>query len=237
MKGRHGEYQTIWQAIDFAAQYGKESISIGGGEPTLHPRFFDILKHSLDVFDYVWMATNGSQTETMLRLAAILNQEDEIYLMDNGNYCDCSEEDIENGECYCYEKMADDIIWQSEKLEVALSLDPYHDSISQKIVDLWTRYANQHRRSGFEIRNVTNSHSGVIAQGRAKRTQVGWNENDCICPDIIIKPDGKLKACGCTGAPVVGDIWQGIDHKWEKILFEDDTFGEANCYKYWKRNH
>lgn len=46
-------------------------ISIGGGEPTLNPNFWAMLGLSLgcSAENYVWLATNGSQTETALRLA------------------------------------------------------------------------------------------------------------------------------------------------------------------------
>ena len=63
MRGKHMDNHLIQQAIDFAESIDNYSIAIGGGEPTLHPQFFDILKRSLQVFDNVWLATNGSQTE------------------------------------------------------------------------------------------------------------------------------------------------------------------------------
>lgn len=228
------EWNTFIDAVSFMRNWS-ESISIGGGEPTLHPRFFDILKTCLDNFDYVWMATNGSQTETMQRLAAIIDGEDSTYLLDNGDYCDCTEEEIEDGECYCYEKADDDVIYQEDKLSVALSQDCFHDPIDKRIVQLWTRRANVHRHSHFEIRDVGQSNSGIIAQGRAKKTGAGWNEDDCVCSDVIIRPNGKLKLCGCTNAPIIGDVWSGIIEKWEEIL-NDDGFRDANCYNYWKRN-
>lgn len=49
------------------------SVSIGGGEPTLHPRFWQMLRHCLaspDV-EYVWLATNGGKTEDALALARL----------------------------------------------------------------------------------------------------------------------------------------------------------------------
>lgn len=48
-----------------------EYITIGGGEPTLHPDFWAIVAISLGACDGVWLATNGSQTETTLRLASL----------------------------------------------------------------------------------------------------------------------------------------------------------------------
>lgn len=47
-------------------------IAIGGGEPTLHPQFWQFLGESLaEAEEYVWLATNGSQTQTALALAKL----------------------------------------------------------------------------------------------------------------------------------------------------------------------
>jgi MoaA/NifB/PqqE/SkfB family radical SAM enzyme len=46
-----------------------DSLSIGGGEPTLHPHFWEFLARAMGAAEYVWLATNGSQTETALVLA------------------------------------------------------------------------------------------------------------------------------------------------------------------------
>jgi MoaA/NifB/PqqE/SkfB family radical SAM enzyme len=53
-----------------ALTYCCEQITIGGGEPTLHPQFWDIIAESL-AFGDVWLATNGSMTQTALTLAGM----------------------------------------------------------------------------------------------------------------------------------------------------------------------
>lgn len=200
--GKHMDFQTALHAIGFATDYGTDTISIGGGEPTLHPRFFDILKECLREFDYVWMATNGSKTKIMYRLASII---------ENRDY-----ENFEYG------------IFQEDKLSVALSQDCFHDPIDERIVSLWEK-RSQSRNGHYEIRNVTHSMSGVAAQGRAKRTGSGWGEH-CVCTDHVIRPDGSVKMCGCTGAPIIGDIWNGIDDKWDPVL-QSEKYLNSNCYR------
>lgn len=227
MKGRHMPWNTFIDAVSFIRNWD-DTLSIGGGEPTLHPRFFDILKICLDNFNYVWMATNGSKTDIMYRLSNIIDGEDY-------QNCECSEEDIASGYCQCYEKCYENSIYQDGKLSVALSQDCFHDEIDERIVNMWTMRANNHGPSHFEIRDVTKAHSGIIAQGRAKKTGSGWNEEDCVCSDVIIKPSGKLKLCGCNNAPYIGNIWSGIDAKWEEVL-NDDCFMDAGCYNYWKKH-
>jgi MoaA/NifB/PqqE/SkfB family radical SAM enzyme len=199
---------TFNAALSVARDYD-EMVSIGGGEPTLHPNFWNILQRCLGSFDFVWMATNGSRTQTMFRLSNIIDGED-------------------------YPKDDEEGICQDGKLSVALSQDCFHDPIDQRVIDLWTRRANQHRPTNYEIRNVTRSNSGVIAEGRAKRTGAGWSEG-CICPDMVIKPDGKIRLCGCTKSPVIGDVWHGIEEKWLAIIQDDDGYRDTNCYKELKK--
>ena len=46
-----------------------EYVAIGGGEPTLHPKFWEFIGLALGFGEHVWLATNGSQTQTSLALA------------------------------------------------------------------------------------------------------------------------------------------------------------------------
>jgi len=225
MRGNHGEYHTIVDGMAFASNYG-EDITIGGGEPTLHPQFFDILQHCLEQFEYVWMATNGSQTKTMLRLSNIIDGDD-------WPECTCEEDDpeeYENYGCLCHEKLDDRRIFQEGRLSVALSLDCFHDPIDDRIENLWRSRAEAHGWSYYQIRNVMVSANGPIAQGRGKRTGAGYAEG-CPCSDIIIKPDGKLRLCGCERAPVIGDVWSGISNEWEDIITGEKPLKNGKPYQ------
>lgn len=207
--GKHGDIYVIQQGIRFAGDWGDESIVIGGGEPTLHPRFFDILRDCLNHFQFVWFATNGSRTARMRRIYDILTGNDwDNFSKDN------------------YDQVIDLDMMDAE-LAVALSQDPWHNPIDPKIVDLWrNKVARQHH--GFEIRNVSHS---VIAQGRAKRTGVGWVEDSCVCSDIIIKPTGDLKLCGCLGAPIIGTVFSGFTAEARQVIEYDEDFNGERCYK------
>jgi len=58
------------KAIDFCDNYDG-SLTIGGGEPTLHPYFWSIIGECLGSsnIETIWMATNGSKTHIALKLA------------------------------------------------------------------------------------------------------------------------------------------------------------------------
>jgi organic radical activating enzyme len=66
-KGEDMSIETFRNALNF----NDDSITIGGGEPTLHPLFWQMLMESVAKSENVWMATNGSQTEIAITLASL----------------------------------------------------------------------------------------------------------------------------------------------------------------------
>ena len=57
------------QALKLVEKFG-ETISIGGGEPTVHPQFWQYLGLALGTdSEYLWMATNGKKTDDAIKLA------------------------------------------------------------------------------------------------------------------------------------------------------------------------
>lgn len=75
---KRGEFMspaTLAKAIDIAERYSS-NIDIGGGEPTEHPKFWEYFGAIMAAkVDYVWMATNGSNTDIALALTGISNCE------------------------------------------------------------------------------------------------------------------------------------------------------------------
>ena len=65
------EYHVFQAAVSLAAEYG-EYITIGGGEPTVHPRFFDYLRiaNAVDTHSGIptLVVTNGKRTAVMHKL-------------------------------------------------------------------------------------------------------------------------------------------------------------------------
>jgi MoaA/NifB/PqqE/SkfB family radical SAM enzyme len=54
-----------------ALKYDDGYLSIGGGEPTLHPNIWEFIGLGLGNSEHLWMATNGKKTETALSLAQL----------------------------------------------------------------------------------------------------------------------------------------------------------------------
>lgn len=246
MDGKHADIFVVNQAIDYAIEQGYESISIGGGEPTLHPHFFPILSYCLDNFKYVWLATNGSQTEVMHRLYNILmgcdyesfGRDDYCTYDEDEDYCTC-DEDEDYCTCWPHRECRPRLdIYQEDKLTVALSTDPYH--AVTEIDDLtWDRWHKNQRQPGFEIRDVTKGHhsvipQGVIPQGRAKENAHWLHINDeptCVCNSIIAKIDGTLRLCGCDDSPVIGNTLTGIEDHWQEKMDRSEGYQDALCHK------
>jgi organic radical activating enzyme len=71
--GKDMSKETFLAAVQLAVDHG-DIISLGGGEPTLHPQFWEFLTIAMvmgvDGHDHpVWLATNGADTEIALKLA------------------------------------------------------------------------------------------------------------------------------------------------------------------------
>jgi len=182
--GKHMDMWTFQKALDFALDLGEETIELGGGEPTLHPHFFKILRRSMAVCD-VWLATNGSRKNTMLRMANIMDMED--YGEDENEY--------------------DAIVMRHDhNLAVDLSTDSYHDrsKVDDYVWNLWHRRAASHNFSSFRIRN---NDGKIIDAGRAIKTKCAQDYGGCIIPAMMIEPDGTIKACSRPGAPKMGTVF------------------------------
>lgn len=74
-KGSHMSKATLKKALALAAEYG-QSVFIGGGEPTVHPLFWEFLgiilsqDRNIDL-DSLGMVTNGKKTKDALALASL----------------------------------------------------------------------------------------------------------------------------------------------------------------------
>jgi MoaA/NifB/PqqE/SkfB family radical SAM enzyme len=65
---REGQNMTL-KTFKNALEYESECITIGGGEPTIHPKFWEILGIALGSVYSIDLTTNGSITDTSLALA------------------------------------------------------------------------------------------------------------------------------------------------------------------------
>jgi hypothetical protein len=169
-------YQTWQQALKYAMDYSEEFLSLGGGEPTLHPMFWQILGEAIANINEVWLATNGSITNTAVALAKMAKK---------GVIC------------------------------CALSLDSYHDPIDPSVIAAFTK---QRRSEGHYLSEVNDDYREIrnVTGNERRGGRCDWGIEACVCPDIIIMPDGTLKACGCDDAPTFGTVFDPqVPRGWE----------------------
>lgn len=60
-------FKTIIDRWGDLLRHNREEINIGGGEPTLHPQFWDFIKYAMKKVK-VWLATNGTNIPDFLLL-------------------------------------------------------------------------------------------------------------------------------------------------------------------------
>lgn len=147
------------ETFEKACQVNDECITLGGGEPTIHPMFFQYVGIALSYSGEVSVITNGKETDVALRLASMAKR---------------------------------------GILSASLSLDAYHETIDEKVVKAFAKSNKKFNyfqtNDDFDLRGIRTVHR-IIASGRGKN--ISGSEKSCICPELIIEPDGTIYACAC----------------------------------------
>ena len=184
------------KAVDIAVRYGCD-ITIGGGEPTLHPKCIDwVMQAAMATVDQslendfpnVLIVTNGSLTEKAIKLAKLAHL---------------------------------------GMIQADLSQDIWHDEIDEKVVKEFSRYnhpdrvdrirlGGSERQKGYAgIRNVED---GVKGQGRAKENDIATDDG-CACSTVFIAPNGDFYQCGCRLNKMGNILTTDIDTLANESLF------------------
>ena len=158
---------TFRAALELAEQRG-DSITFGGGEPTIHPQFWEFFGLAIGRFHDepgIYMVTNGKKTETALALAALAKGGIMGVSLSQDEYHDRIEPEVIQ----------------------AFTRDKYAN----------TMYGFVHRSDtdNRDMRGIS-SPNRIIMAGRAKTNGIG-NVDECFCDDIVVEPDGRLWECGC----------------------------------------
>jgi sulfatase maturation enzyme AslB (radical SAM superfamily) len=148
------------------------SVTIGGGEPTLHPNIIewamDAALASLDASmemdsPAVLVVTNGKKADTAIRLAKLAHL---------------------------------------GVIAAEVSQDPWHEAIDASVISEFTRYrkpnyellGGHERGKGYAgVRDVSR---GVVGAGRAKKNNI-YKRTACCCDALFITPNGDFYHCGC----------------------------------------
>lgn len=189
--------------IDLALQCDMH-VTLGGGEPTLHPNIFKYIKILKRLYWYKelsnqpFMVTNGKNYSKALKIFKETQPDNDygLYALPDNLY---PEEYAE--------------FFEEPGIRVELSTDYYHEAIDSRILELY-RTAQRRRDPGAGTRDVTTSYSGVMGIGRAKKNGIAdFKPNDCVCETLFIDPDGDVFSCGCR-THKIGDIFDTSFMDW-----------------------
>lgn len=169
-KGSFMSQAVFDKCLSLATNY-QWCVTIGGGEPTLHPQLLPwamqaalaTIEASMEGgYSAVLVVTNGKLAEPAIKLAKLAHL---------------------------------------GVIAAEVSQDPWHDKIDSSVVAEFTRYNKPHTHSQYgqtnkgyaNTRNVTDS---VVAAGRAKKNSLDVR-NGCICNALVVSPNGDFYQCGC----------------------------------------
>jgi len=182
-KGKHMSIKTF---RNFVKHFGDdEHVSLGGGEPTLHPHFWEIIGLSLGHFEYTWLATNGSKTDIALALARMAQK----------GVLGCAlSQDQEHDQ---------DLV--DSRVVHAFTRDHRRSS---------SVYDTTSSNDGREVRNVfeNDREQPLVAAGRAiDNFDESFLRKECPCEELQLMINGDVHWCGCPDAPVIGNVNEGSE--------------------------
>jgi sulfatase maturation enzyme AslB (radical SAM superfamily) len=83
---KHKEDELLASLTEMAERGMRSVIMIGGGEPTVHPRFVDVATHLKQLDQQVAVVSNGSKGDKLLEVAPMFDEKDWIRLsLDSGS--------------------------------------------------------------------------------------------------------------------------------------------------------
>jgi len=177
--GEHMPLNVFQKALSIAVSRN-EAVTIGGGEPTMHPRFFEFLelvreearRGNFEITPF--MVTNGKATGKARRLLRILEREREI---------------LEPGE---------------RTIDARLSQDEWHEPIDRDVVARYARLGDKHRATALH----TVQRIAPVGRGASQRfdwMREKWGAK-CFCDTPLVDPQGRVWACGCK-KHLLGSVW------------------------------
>ena len=205
--------ETYMDALMMAVRYG-EYVTIGGGEPTIHPEFFDFLDKTIELYELgdikmpPFMVTNGKIKGKALKLLdKYIDQERPVYVQ-------LSQDDF-------HDHIDPEVVQRYRA----------HERLKKA-----ERYSN-HRRNDNGGAGINELHN-ILPVGRAKENDLGtvpiWagSRVDCCCEDAIVDPEGVVWSCGCKHTKLghISDhsVLDGYDHNYaHQGGFEPEEMREA----------
>jgi hypothetical protein len=178
---------TFRKALQLCEDFGCIPF-IGGGEPTLHPQFEQMLCEAIPVAaeqgGKLGVITNGGITRRAKMIASLTKAGVIHGELSQDEYHDEIDEDVVNAFVQAGEK-----------------LGHFHNAIRDTSAG-HSRDPLPHGRA-VEMLGLNYHDEDCLEDPR--------DEGDCPCPDWMVYPDGTIHQCGCDNSPQVGHVSEGIE--------------------------
>jgi sulfatase maturation enzyme AslB (radical SAM superfamily) len=176
--------ETFLRALEFAEAHG-ELVTLGGGEPTVHPEFFEFLDKTMERYQRgriempPLVVTNGKQVKKARKLLEYVAEERPVHV-------DLSLDDYH---------------------------DPIHPEIEaafkahERERRMNSRFGGSHREGSAGIRTVENIQPVGRAAEPARGIPITVVGAPCCCEDLLVDPFGNVFSCGCK-IHLLGNIYE-----------------------------
>lgn len=161
-------------------------VTLGGGEPTIHPQFETILLESVAAcsqHNKPYIVTNGGIKKRAIMVAKLIQRK------------------VINGQLSLddYHDPIDDKVIEAFR---KIGQDEYYSNSEPGIRNTTNgREPLAHGRAMTEVLGMDEDDiAGIERDG-----------NSCMCEDYRITPNGDIVQCGCDDSPIVGNVDEGID--------------------------
>lgn len=174
--GKHMPLDMLKDVVEkLREKFPNEKITLGGGEPLLHPNIEEIV----DFCSYknVSIITNGTTKN-------VLNIHKKIYGTDIPK---------KNGKIDFFHKFP---------IEFKLSFDRFRKTLRGEVYKAFLIFGGFHMVTPGGEWAFTPYRLGR-ANGLPNEETMSANDH-CFCPDLFITVDGFVKQCGCEDAPILG---------------------------------
>lgn len=93
---------------------------------------------------------------------------------------------------------------KKDAIHAELSTDHYHEPIDPKVYQAFEGH----------YRDVTSHRGRPLLVGRyLEEVDLTFEEippdEECVCDDWVVEPDGTIRQCGCPDSPIVGNVHTG----------------------------
>lgn len=174
--------ETYRQTLEFCEDQGSTPF-LGGGEPTIHPKFEQFLCEALtvDCDGQVGIITNGKLTRRALMIASM----------------------VKGG--VIYGQLSRDVYHDEIEEEVVIAFEATGQKGYRGINSAIRDTSSQGTRDPLPHGRGKDSFDPPEEEEEDTR-----NESDCPCDDWVVHPNGNIHQCGCEDSPQIGDVWSGV---------------------------